>query len=132
MAGGGERAGANGPEVVGAREPTGRTRAGRTRGPIGGVPGGDPRAGNFGISLKALRFSLMCEKMGHRNFRLRGARGGGGGKIEFSLKVFVFFGPKIFLIKIKKKRALRARVSAREIFFSKIFEKLKIFFKKII
>ena len=40
MAGGGERAGANGPEVVGAREPTGRTRAGRTRGPIGGVPGG--------------------------------------------------------------------------------------------
>ena len=40
VAGGGERAGANGPEVVGAREPTGRTRAGRTRGPIGGVPGG--------------------------------------------------------------------------------------------
>ena len=104
--------------------------AGPYRGGPGGVPGGDPRAGNFGISLKTLWFSLMCETTGHRNFRLRGARGGGGGKIEFSLKVFVFFGPKISLIKIKKKRALRARVSARDFLFLKnIFSKQKIFFK---
>ena len=111
-AGGGGRAGANGPDAGGPD-------AGPYRGGPGGVPGGDPRAGNFGISLKTLWFSLMCETTGHRNFRLRGARGGGGGKLEFSLKVFVFFGPKIFLIKIKKKRALRARVSARGFLFFK-------------
>ena len=92
--------------------------------------GGDPRAGNFGISLKTLWFSLMCETTGHRNFRLRGARGAGGGKTEFSLKVFVLFGPKISLINIKKKRALRARVSARDFLFLKnIFLKQKICFK---
>ena len=122
--GGRWRAVASGREPMGRRwwargsQRAGRGRAGRgaLSGGPGGVPGGDPRAGNFGISLKTLWFSLMCETTGHRNFRLRGARGGGGGKIEFSLKVFVFFGPKISLIKIKKKRALRARVSARDFF----------------
>ena len=49
-----------------------------------------------------------------------GGLGGPGGKDEFNLKVLVVFGPKFFSIKEKKKRALRARVSARD-FFSKMF-----------
>ena len=68
----------------------------------------------------------MCEKWGRRARAGRGPRGAGGGKNRFYLKVLVVFGPKISLIKEKKKRALRARVSARD-FFSKIFENLKIF-----
>ena len=71
---------------------------------------------------------LNVRKMGAPDAGGRGPRGAGGGKMCFYLKVLVVFGPKISLIKEKKKRALRARARARDFFFFKKIENLKIIF----